>query len=138
MIYFVRAEDQEEVADLVPLIQEYAKVATNEDPRAILLIMKIVAEVDLGVVIKAMDKGRPIGYVMGAIGKDITGNRLNVLGIYADRIGTGKELLEKIEDWARDEHDVHFLRCITRQNPEAMSRLFGTTLTGYVLEKELG
>ncbi len=136
MIYFLYAEDQEDLAELVPLVQAYGKINNAEPEAAVMLIMKIVTEVDRGVVIKAMDKGLPIGYVMGTIARDLTGSTLNILGIYADKIGNGKLLLEKIEEWARDIHDVHLIRSVTRQNPEAMARLFDARITGYVLEKE--
>lgn len=136
MTFFVRIEDQDELAELVPLIQAYVKTSPNENAEAILVMMKIVTEIDPGVVIKAVDKNKAIGYIVGTIAADITGKKLCIIGIFADKWGTGKVLLEKIEEWARDDMDVHHLRSVTRNNPDAMSRLFGAVVTGYVLEKE--
>ncbi len=136
MIAFIRAEDQDELAELVPLIQGYIEVNPEEPAEGVLLLMKIMVELDDGIVIKAMDKGKPIGYIMGVISTDFAGRKLNVIGIYAYTIGTGKLLLEKVEGWARDEKDTHSIRSLTKRNPEAMARLFDARVTGYVLEKE--
>lgn len=129
-------KDSEDVDDLLPLIEGYHKINPEEKPEAVLLLIKILIEHEDGVVIKALDKGEAIGYVMGAVVTDVAGRVLNVTGIFADKVGTGSMLLEGIEAWAKETKGVHLIRSVTRRHPEAMARLFDAKIAGYVLEKE--
>lgn len=47
---------------------------------------------------------------------------------------SGKEAIEMIKQWARDEHNLHEIRFETERNPDAIARVWGFETHAYIMK----
>ncbi len=138
MVSVLLATTLEEMKNLYPLIEKYVALNHTHDANATYIAREMLGHLwkDTGVLVLAFKDLALVGYLFMTFRKDCGVNVAFVDQFFSELPGAGPEMF-RLAQTVAEEYNAERIVGIVRNNVEAISRMTGTRVSAYVLEKEL-